>query len=141
MTAKDHNKLLGIFFAIHAAINGIGLILGTLIYGVMGAAFAIGAQKPEEKFFGLIFIVIAVAVLIIGSIIFVPQALAAFKILKNKSGARFWATFGAITALLGFPLGTALGVYALWFLYGEQGKQFYDGNIGQQMPPPPNNWR
>lgn len=142
MTARDHNKLLGIFFAIHAAIQGLSLGLLTIVYGGLGAA--VGATgRGEEQVLGVVFIVLAVVMFFVGLVIVVPQVLAAFKILKHRNNARFWAIFGAIVALLSFPFGTALGVYALWFLFGEDGKRFYSGgNSGNSFaPPPPNSWQ
>jgi hypothetical protein len=140
MTAKDHSKLLGIFFAIHAALYGFGGLLAMLIYGGMGGYWLANGRNAEERFLGGVFIFAMVVLLLISLVLVVPQILAAFKLIKNKSGARFWAIFAAITSLLSFPLGTALGIYGLWFLFGEQGKQFYNAG-GTQMPPPPQNWR
>jgi hypothetical protein len=46
--------------------------------------------------------------------------------------------------LLSFPLGTALGVYGLWFLLGDMGKALYTGTPmpvrEDPAPPPPNSW-
>jgi hypothetical protein len=37
--------------------------------------------------------------------------------------------------------GTAVGVYGLWFVFGDQGKAFFDGPDFIPPPaPPPNNW-
>ena len=53
---------------------------------------------------------------------------------------------GSIVSCLSFPIGTAAGVYGLWFLFGDLGKQFYLGSSPQyafQNPPapPPNSWQ
>lgn len=141
MTARDHNKLLGIFFAIFAALQGVGALLVVVIYGGLGA-FIATSGKDDEKFFGVFFLVAAIFAFLFSLVIVVPPALAAYKMLKNRGGARFWAIFASIVALIGFPLGTALGVYGLWFLFGEQGKQFYSNNsTAFAPPPPPNSWQ
>lgn len=140
MTAKDHSKLLGIFFAIHAALYGFGILLATVIYGGMGV-YILSYGKRNEQPLGVIFIVAMVFVVLISLVLVIPQILAAFKLIKNKGGARFWAIFAAITSIISFPLGTALGVYALWFLFGDQGKHHFNSGTGQMPPPPPQNWR
>lgn len=140
MTTKEHTRLLGIFFAVHAGIYAVGILITVLIYGGLGAVF-LTAGKNDEKVMGAIFLVAVVFVFIFSLIILVPQILAATKLLKNKQGARFWSIFASITALLSFPLGTALGVYGLVFLFGEQGKYLENTNFNAMPPPPPTNWR
>ena len=69
-----------------------------------------------------------------------------FKMLKEKAIGRTLGIIGSILSLFSFPLGTALGVYGLWFLFGDKGKEFYalGGHDGQRLyapPPPPNSWQ
>jgi hypothetical protein len=144
MTAREHNKLLGIFLMVQGGLQLFGGLFAVLIYGGMGLAF-LGAGRGDEQVMGGIFLVMAA--------VFVPIMLAfaglfllaGWKMLKEKTGARNWGIAASIVALLGFPLGTVLGIYGLWFLLGDQGKNFYlaGGLHNQNMfnPPPPNNWR
>lgn len=143
MTAKDHNKLLGIFFSISAGLGVLGIVLGALMYGGFGIAM-MSAGNRNERTMGMFFLIGAVALIPIGLIFLIPQILAALKMIKNKPGARTWGIIAAILMLLSFPIGTALGIYALWFLFSENGKAFYAGGTENQFstpPPPPNNWR
>lgn len=140
MTTQEHSRLLGIFFAVHAGIYAVGILIAILMYGGLGVLF-LTAGKNDEKVMGVIFLVAVVFVFIFSLIILIPQILAAVKLLKNKPGARFWSIFGSITALLSFPLGTALGVYGLVFLFGEQGKYLENKNFSAMPPPPPTSWR
>ena len=44
---------------------------------------------------------------------------------------------------ISFPLGTAAGVYGMWFLFGDEGKRFYLGGGQpqfQSLPPTPGSW-
>jgi hypothetical protein len=64
---------------------------------------------------------------------------------KEKPNARIWGIVGSIVACLNFPFGTAAGVYGMWFLFGEEGTQFYalkdlNQNLFQPQQPPPSNW-
>ena len=51
----------------------------------------------------------------------------------------------SILMLFSFPLGTALGIYGLWFLLGDMGKALYLGPASfptsdDPPVPPPNSW-
>lgn len=138
MTAKEHSKLLGIFFLIHGGLQLLGGIFVVLIYGGFGVAMLASGGRNNEQAVGGIFLVLAV---VIGLFILLFAGFFLFtgwKLHKEQSGARTLGIIASCIALLGFPLGTALGVYGLWFFFGEQGKQFYSGgNMASNYPPPP----
>ncbi len=140
MTAKDHNKLLGILFAIHAALQGIIIVLVGLMYAGIGVMIATSGDR-EAAFGGVLFLILTAVVAVVGAIVLIPQILAAYKSLKGKPSARFWGIFAAIVTVLNFPLGTALGVYALWFWLGDKGKQLNSPTNYAQPPLPPNSWQ
>lgn len=139
MTGKDHSKLLGIFFMVQGGLQLLGAVFMILIYGGMGAAMLAGARRSEEQAIGGIFLVVGVAVGIFVLLFAAFYFLAGWKLHKMKPGARTWGIIASCIALLGFPLGTALGIYGLWFFFGEQGKNFYNngGNMASSYPPPP----
>ncbi|MGI8787827.1 MAG: hypothetical protein ACR2HG_08725 [Pyrinomonadaceae bacterium] len=145
MTAKEHNKLLSVFFLVHGGLQLFGGIIIVLIYGGFGIAVLSNARRNEEQAMGGIFLVMAFVVGFIVLLFAGFALLTGWKLLKEKSSGRILGIIASCIALLGFPLGTALGIYGLWFLFGEQGRQFYAGGIGNQMnaypPPPPNNWQ
>ena len=148
MTAKDHNKLLAIFHLVQGGLQAFGGIFIGLIYGILGLAIAGNAHRPEEQFMGTMFIVLAFIIAPLVLIFAGINLTAGYKMLKEKPGARTWAIVASIVCLPGVPLGTALGVYGLWFMFGEEGKQYYlnGGQERQQpmfnyTPPPPNNWQ
>ena len=145
MTAKEHNKLVGIFLMAHGALQALIMIFMIFIYGIVGSSLFVSARRQEEQIVGLVFIGVIIFVFLFAVVLTVPQLLGGWKLLKEKSGARTWGIIGSIVALLNFPLGTAAGVYGLWFLFGEEGKRFYlGGNSYSQNsfpPPPPNNWQ
>jgi hypothetical protein len=143
MTAKEHNRLAGIFLLVHGAIQICGLLLVGLIYGGLGAAVMINSQKEDEQIFGAFLLGVVVIVLIIGFIFAAIQMVSGWKMLKEKSNARTWGIVANIIAVLSFPLGTAVGIHGLWFLFGEQGKSFYLQNDMNRsfLQPPPNSWQ
>ncbi|MDQ4121777.1 MAG: hypothetical protein M3209_10065 [Acidobacteriota bacterium] len=142
MTAKNHNKLIGLFFLIWGGLQIV--ILGIVILfmlGIGGAALS-GARSNEAAPIAIIFGLTTVA-LLVAIVLAIPSIIAGLKMRKEKSSAKNWAIVAAILAILNFPFGTALGIYALWFLFGDQGKSFYSGGgTGNAFnPPPPNSWR
>ncbi|HEX9959342.1 MAG TPA: hypothetical protein VGB00_00250 [Pyrinomonadaceae bacterium] len=145
MTAKEHNKLIGIFLMAHGGLQLLIMGFIGVVYGVLGSAMLATARRDEEAMVGGIFIVVVLFLLVFSLLLIVPQIWGGYRMLKEKPGARTWGIIGSILSCLSFPLGTAAGVYGLWFLFGDEGKRFYLGGAPQQpmfnAPPPPNNWR
>lgn len=144
MTAKDHNKLLSIFFFIAGGLQLFGGVFIGLIYGGIGTAMLAGAGREEEQTVGGILMGVG---LVLGLFIVAIAALSLFtawNLLREKSLGRILGIIMSCLSLLSIPLGTALGIYGLWFLLGEQGKRFYEtgGNAATDYPPPPpNHWQ
>lgn len=62
MVAKDHNKLLSIFFLIVGGLNILGGLFIALIYGGLGMTMLSQARHDNEKAAATIFIVLAVVI-------------------------------------------------------------------------------
>ena len=144
MTAKEQNKLAGIFLMIHGGMQALVMIFIVLFYGVIGAGIFATARRNEEQVVGMVFIGMIVFLAILSLVFVIPQIVGGWKLMKESPNARIWGIIGSIVACLSFPLGTAAGVYGLVFLFGDEGKRFYlGGNDYQQnrFQPPPNNWQ
>jgi hypothetical protein len=143
MTAKEHNRLLGIFLMAHGALQALTMFIIAVSYGGIGF-FLITSSREADRVTGAVFIGLVLFIAVLAVFFVTPQLSGGWRILKEKPGARTWGIVGSIIALLSFPLGTAAGIYGLWFLFGEQGKQFYlSGGAGpvNNFQPPPHNWR
>ena len=143
MTARDHNKLLSIFFFIHGGLQLLGGIIIVLIYGILGGALLAGSRREEDQVIGGILLVVAVVVGVIMLIFAGIYLFGGLKMLREQKVGRTLGIVGSIIALLGFPLGTALGVYGLWFLFGDEGRGLYGGIELDRAnyTPPPNSWQ
>ena len=143
MTAKEHNKILSILMFVQGGLQVFGGIMVALIYGGIGAFMVSNGRRDDEQAMGGIFIVLAFFVGLIVLLFAGIALMAGWKMLKEKSAGRIWGIIASIIALFSFPLGTALGVYGLWFLFGDVGKRFYEGgdSANNFPPPPPNHWR
>ena len=129
MTGADHNKILAIGFAAFAAILFfIFLLLALVSVGVfvaLGLTFANESGNTNEAgvgILGAIFTVIFYGGL--GLICVLPPAMASWKMLKRRPGARIWGIIAAIVLLPIVPLGTMLGAYGLWFFFGAQSRKY-----------------
>lgn len=144
MTAKEHNKLVGVFLLIHGGFSALMMIFMVIVYGVIGAGIAASANRQEEQVIGGVFIVLMFFIAVFSTVFIVPQLIGGWKLLKERHNARTWGIIGSIFALLSVPFGTAAGVYGLWFLFGEEGKRFYLGGnnyAAGSFPPPPQSWQ
>jgi hypothetical protein len=142
MTAKDHNRLIGLFFLIWGGLQIIGLGIAILVMLGVGGTALFGTHSRDAAPIAAVFGITTV-ILVIAMILTIPVIIAGLKMRKENPGAKTWVLIAAILALANFPLGTALGVYALWFMFGDQGKSFYSGGNGGNSfnQPPPNSWR
>ncbi|MGH9948653.1 MAG: hypothetical protein ACRD6X_15860 [Pyrinomonadaceae bacterium] len=149
MTANDKARLLGLFFWLYTGLHI--LIVGgiAVIYlAIFGAVFSQLPQKPDEPPPELIMAIIAFVffVTLIFTLLFsIPKIVAGYGLRKNKPWARTWAIVGSIMACMSFPIGTALGVFGLVFLFSDEGKLYFDersavGQIGPNQPAP-NSWQ
>ena len=123
------------------------MLLMCIIYAVIGSAMVVGGRRGEEQMVGAVFIGVILLIAVISLIFVVPQIVGGYKLWKEKPNARTWGIVGSIISCLSFPIGTAAGVYGLWFLFGEEGKRFYLGGANQPMfqslsePPQPSSWQ
>ncbi|HEX6124386.1 MAG TPA: hypothetical protein VFZ23_03360 [Pyrinomonadaceae bacterium] len=145
MTARDHNKLLAIFYFIMAGLQLFGGIIMAFIYIIMGGAVMSSSGRSDEQIMGGVFVGIGIVVGVIMIALGGFTLLTASKVLKEKPIGRTLGIIISILVLLSFPIGTALGVYGLWFFFGEMGKNFYaslaDSTYSPPPPPAPNSWQ
>lgn len=143
MTNQEHNRLLAIFFYVQGGLQAFGGILVAIIYGGMGTFLAVAGNEPEAAAMAGIMVVVGIVVVVLtfamaGFVIFTAR-----KLQTMAQSARTLGIVASALCLLNMPLGTALGIYGLWFLAGERGTKLYlsgDG-AGHLPPPPPNSWQ
>ncbi len=76
---------------------------------------------PEGNFLRPLFTVIGLFLLCKGGLSF----LAGVGLLTKQAWARILALVVGCVSLLNVPLGTALGIYTIWVLLGENGEEEY----------------
>jgi hypothetical protein len=145
MTAKEHNNLLGIFILIQGGLTMlVGLIL-VLVYAGIGVALMGGGRDNEARMVGGIMFGAGIVIGILIVLFSIFYLYTGVKLRKMQNIGRTLGIVVSILSLFSFPLGTALGVYGLWFLLGDLGKGLYLGGNAPagftSSAPPPNSWQ
>lgn len=143
MTNQDHNKLLAIFFYIYGGLQILVGVFVSLVYGGMGTFFAVAGREDEAAAVGGIVILLAVFIFVLTAVFGGFFLFTARSIQKAAPVGRILGIIASALSLLSIPLGTALGIYGLWFLAGDNGRRFYTegGEYSATPPPPPNSWQ
>lgn len=127
MQPEEHTKILGIMHLVYGGMHLVSLIFVVFAFLIMGMTMPFSASRsdaPPFAFFGILAIIIAAFTLILT----IPPLVAGYGFLKRKSWSKVAGAISAALALISIPMGTALGVYTLWFLFGEKGRQLYSSN-------------
>ena len=137
MTATSHNKILGI---LHLAYGGftVLLMIALSIFMLMMMGLIASNNSGEPIPVG-IFALVMIFVVAINLMLITPSFLAGYALLKRKRWAKTMGIIAAIVAGMSFPLGTALCVYTLWFLFGESGRFLYH-KAAYALPPGDASW-
>jgi len=128
MQEAPHTKILAVGLGVFAFIFGITFLLLMLtslgVFVAMGFTMANETGDSTHAGIGILGGLFALVFYCVLAVIFVfPTGLASWKLFKGRRHARLWGIIAAILILPVLPLGTALGVYGLWFLLGARGKQ------------------
>ncbi|HWS87719.1 MAG TPA: DUF4064 domain-containing protein [Pyrinomonadaceae bacterium] len=135
MTPQDHNKVLGIMHLIYGGFFALVTLLMALIFAFVGIGIGAAAANDPSAPPAAFFIGLFGFIVVLYGLLSVPSLVAGYGMLKRKSWAKVWGIIAACVGALSFPFGTALCVYTLWFLFGQQGQNFHRG--GYDMPPAP----
>ncbi len=147
MTARDHNNLLGIFFMVKAGILAVAGVIMGLVYAGVGAVMLGAGHKQDEHIAGGAMMVFGILLGLVFLAIALFDLVTGIKVRRMSPVGRILGIIVSIMSLFSFPLGTALGVYGLWFFFGDMGRNLYLGGseapAGSYNPPnqpPPNSW-
>jgi hypothetical protein len=115
---EQHRRILGILFIVS---NALGLLAAVVMGLVLGGVGMLMSSSHHDTGEGLAFS--ALMGLGLGGcllVMSVPGLITGVGLLRRRPWSRVAALVLGILGLPNFPLGTALGVYAIWF-YGQQG--------------------
>jgi hypothetical protein len=151
MNGKEQARLLGILLWVLTGLQlGVILLIGLMYTVIFGAVFATAPPDPHgppPALIGGIMIFVMGFILVTSALFSIPKIVAGYGLRKEKSWAKIWAIIACIMACMNFPLGTAVGVYGLVFIFGDAGRAYFDGPQYGRFPgagvppPPPNSWQ
>jgi hypothetical protein len=135
MTPEQHNKYLAVA---HLVYGGLFLLfmMAMIVMFVFIIALEMGKQQQPNDPPAAFFIFLFGFMFVFYTLIVVPSFVAGYALLKRKPWARIASIIGGVVAGMNFPLGTAVCVYTLWFLFSEPGKLLYD-RPANALPSPP----
>src|SRR5688572_525304 len=118
----DHKKILGVLYIVTALFAiMIMLILNGVFTALYAMIFAEAAQDEQMIFQFIISIIRYVQILVI-AFYAVPSLIAGVGLLMRQSWAMILALIVAALKLFSFPVGTAIGIYAIWIYAEDQRK-------------------
>jgi hypothetical protein len=107
---EGHRRILGILFIVLNAVTLLGALAMGLVFGMMGALM--DDLRSDES---ILFVLIGGGMVGCIALLGLPGIIAGIGLLRRKRWSRMFALVMGCLAIPSFPLGTALGVYALWF--------------------------
>ena len=111
----SHVKYLGLLCIL---AGGLGGLAGLLYFGLFAGPSATAAYGPVISY-------IASGWMLLLLILTIPCIALGIGLLKLRPWTRTIGTIIAILELLNFPIGTALGVYALWVLMSPEADRVF----------------
>lgn len=115
-TMRTHIEVLGWIDIISSVI---GFFLAAFIFVIMIGSGIISGDQTAIR----VLTVIAVIVAGIMVVISIPGLIAGIGLLRHQAWARVLAIIIAVVSLFNFPIGTIIGIYALWVLTNEETSQ------------------
>ncbi|MBN1205283.1 MAG: hypothetical protein JXB05_10195 [Myxococcaceae bacterium] len=115
-----HRKVLGVIYVVFGALWAIAAIV---VFGLFVFGGAVPADNRNERMVVVLFGAgIAVFLLLMAAVGF----MAGFGMLRRRAWSKAPAIISAVLSLTHFPLGTAVGIYTLWFwLQPNTGQLFF----------------
>lgn len=118
---RDHVRILAWCFIVYSALL---MIIALGLFVIIGGAGALSGDRQVMLITGAVGTVIAGIFLVLS----VPGLITGIGLLKFRPWARVLAIILGALNLLSFPIGTALGIYALWVLLNAQTEPLFQAS-------------
>jgi hypothetical protein len=118
-TLDTHKKILGIIYIITAAFALlVAVFIRAFIAIIFDFALEEGEMEPRVRDFVMSIISFVPALIILFSVI--PTAIAGIGLLSRASWAPIFSLIIGCLKLISFPIGTIIGIYAIWIFAEDQ---------------------
>jgi len=128
-----HVKVLGVLYIALSAIGVAAALFLMLAVGTASSIVGLNAE-PADAAVALPIIGIAGSALVVFLLaLSLPGLIVGIGLLKLASWARIAGIVLAIIHLINIPVGTALGIFALWVLFNKDTERLFDGGAAQPI--------
>ncbi len=122
----NHVKVLGVLYIALSALGIAGALFLMLAFGTASSIVGLNAD-PSDAAVALPIIGIAGTALVAFLLaVSLPGLIVGIGLLKLQPWARIGAMVLAVIHLINIPIGTALGIYALWVLFNKDTERLFD---------------
>jgi hypothetical protein len=124
---ETHVKVLGVLYL---ALSAIGVLVAVFLIVTLGSAAGIvgAAADAEDAAIAIPIIgITGVALVILLLCVSLPGVFAGWGLLSFRPWARILAIVLAIINLFNIPVGTLMGIYALWVLLNKETERLFAG--------------
>ncbi|HOX84168.1 MAG TPA: hypothetical protein PLJ60_21335 [Chryseolinea sp.] len=113
-----HKKVLGILYIISAMFTILGMIMLNAILSVV-FSFVFNEIDPEQqKIMELVLSIVQYVPAFVIILFSIPTLIAGIGLLTRQTWSTLFALIMGCLKLFNFPIGTAIGIYAIW-IYSE----------------------
>jgi hypothetical protein len=123
-----HVKVLGVLYI---ALSALGVLFALFVMLTLGGAAGIvgAAADAEDAAIAIPIIgITGMALVVVALALSLPGLLAGWGLLQFKPWARILALVLAIINLFNIPVGTVVGIYALWVLLNKDTEPLFSGS-------------
>jgi hypothetical protein len=115
---QQHVTILGWLYIVGHALF---LVIGTFVFLLL-TGIGLTVADPEAR---SVLLVVGPTVGLLLAVIGGPGVVAGYGLITRKPWARVLAIVLAVLGLLNFPIGTAIGFYALWVLFPTSARDYF----------------
>ena len=119
---QEHVMILGWLYII---ANAIFLVIGAFVFTLL-TGIGVAAGDPDAV---AILGVVGTSVGLLLATLSLPGIIAGYGLLTRKAWGRILALIVAIISLVNIPVGTVIGVYALWVLMQESAVDYFEASL------------
>lgn len=116
-----HKKILGILYVVSAVLTITGMILVKAILSIVFSFVLDEANADDRRVIEMALSLMQVLPYLIIIFFSIPTLIAGVGLLTRQRWATLFALIMGCLKLFSFPIGTAIGIYAIW-IYSEDHK-------------------
>jgi hypothetical protein len=115
---EDHKKILGVLYIVTGLFSILIMLILNAVFTMVYALVFEEVNHEEQAIFQFVMSIIRYVQVLVILIYGAPSILAGIGLLMRQSWAMILALIVAALKLFSFPVGTAIGIYAIW-IYAE----------------------